>query len=59
MISKLYVDFNSKVTQGQVIAEIDPKLFQGGALRVDSAIADLYRPANTSIRRKTSCTVRH
>jgi hypothetical protein len=25
MISKLYVDFNSKVTQGQIIAEIDPK----------------------------------
>lgn len=32
MISKLYVDFNSKVTQGQVIAEIDPKLFQGAVL---------------------------
>jgi len=24
MISKLYVDFNSKVTKGEVIAEIDP-----------------------------------
>ena len=33
MISKLYVDFNSKVTQGQVIAEIDPKLFQGAVLQ--------------------------
>ena len=29
MIYKLYVDFNSKVTQGQVIAEIDPKLVSG------------------------------
>jgi HlyD family secretion protein len=37
MISKLYVDFNSKVTQGQVIAEIDPKLFQGA---VQQAQAD-------------------
>jgi len=33
MISKLYVDFNSKVTRGQVIAEIDPKLFQGAVLQ--------------------------
>ena len=33
MISKLYVDFNSKVTKGQVIAEIDPKLFQGAVLQ--------------------------
>ena len=28
-ISKLYVDFNSHVTKGQVIAEIDPSLFKG------------------------------
>jgi HlyD family secretion protein len=33
MISKLYVDFNSKVTKGQVIAEIDPKLFEGAVLQ--------------------------
>ena len=38
MISKLYVDFNSKVTKGQVIAEIDPKLFDGAVLQ---ARADL------------------
>jgi HlyD family secretion protein len=38
MISKLYVDFNSKVTKGQVIAEIDPKLFEGAVLQ---AKADL------------------
>ena len=36
MISKLYVDFNSKVTQGQVIAEIDPKLFQGAVLQAQA-----------------------
>ena len=33
MISKLYVDFNSKVKKGQVIAEIDPSLFQGAVLQ--------------------------
>ena len=38
MISKLYVDFNSKVTKGQIIAEIDPKLFEGAVLQ---ALADL------------------
>ena len=37
-ISKLYADFNSKVKQGQVIAEIDPRLFQGAVLQ---ARADL------------------
>jgi HlyD family secretion protein len=36
MISKLYVDFNSKVTQGQIIAEIDPKLFQGAVLQAQA-----------------------
>jgi len=36
MISKLYVDFNSRVTQGQVIAEIDPKLFQGAVLQAQA-----------------------
>ena len=37
-ISKLYVDFNSHVQKGQVIAEIDPSLFQGALLQ---AKADL------------------
>ena len=32
-IAKLYVDFNSKVKQGQVIAEIDPRLFVGAVLQ--------------------------
>src|SRR5215471_21557478 len=31
-IQKLYVDFNSHVTRGQVIAEIDPALFHGTLL---------------------------
>jgi HlyD family secretion protein len=37
-IAKLYVDFNSKVKQGQLIAEIDPRLFVGVVLQ---ARADL------------------
>lgn len=36
MISKLYVDFNSKVKKGQVIAEIDPKLFEGAVLQAQA-----------------------
>jgi HlyD family secretion protein len=36
MISKLYVDFNSKVTKGQVVAEIDPKLFEGAVLQTQA-----------------------
>jgi HlyD family secretion protein len=36
MISKLYVDFNSRVTEGQVIAEIDPKLFEGAVLQAEA-----------------------
>lgn len=38
MISKLYVDFNSKVTRGEVIAEIDPKLFQGAVLQAQADV---------------------
>src|ERR1700690_722839 len=37
-ISQLYVDFNSSVTQGQVIAEIDPSTYQ---VAVSQAAADL------------------
>ncbi len=40
MISKLYVDFNSKVTEGQVIAEIDPKLFEGAVLQAQGRSAE-------------------
>lgn len=37
-ISRLYVDFNSKVKKGQLIAQIDPPLFQGA---LSQAKADL------------------
>ena len=37
-IYKIYADYNSKVTKGQVLAEIDPSLFQAS---VDKARADL------------------
>lgn len=38
MIKTLYVDFNSQVKQGQLLAEIDPSLFQA---QVDKARGDL------------------
>jgi HlyD family secretion protein len=44
-ISKLYVDFNSHVKKGQVIAEIDPSLFKGALLQ---AQADLQNANATS-----------
>jgi len=37
-IARLYADFNSRVHKGQVVAEIDPALFQGALLQ---ATADL------------------
>jgi len=37
-ISKLYVDFNSPVTNGQLVAEIDPRSYQAA---FDQAAADL------------------
>jgi HlyD family secretion protein len=39
-IKKLYVDFNSHVTKGQVIAEIDPALFQGTLLQAKADLQD-------------------
>ena len=45
LISAIYVDFNSKVTKGQLLAEIDPRTFQAtvdqNAANVASARADL------------------
>lgn len=35
-ISKLYADFNSRVHKGEVIAEIDPRLFDGALLQSTS-----------------------
>jgi HlyD family secretion protein len=39
-ISKLNVDFNSKVKQGEVIAQIDPSLFQGAMLQAEADAAN-------------------
>ncbi len=38
MIKEIYVDYNSKVTKGQLLAQIDPSLFQA---QVDKARGDL------------------
>ncbi len=38
MIKNIYVDYNSKVTKGQLLAEIDPSLFQA---QVDKARGDV------------------
>ena len=39
-IQKLYADFNSHVTQGQVIAQIDPALFHGALLQAKADLQD-------------------
>jgi HlyD family secretion protein len=39
-ISKLFVDFNSRVKKGQVVAEIDPALFQGAVLQAKADFAN-------------------
>ena len=39
-IQKLNADFNSHVTQGQVIAQIDPALFQGALLQAKADLQD-------------------
>ena len=39
-IQKLYADFNSHVTQGQIIAQIDPALFQGALLQAKADLQD-------------------
>jgi HlyD family secretion protein len=62
-IAALYVDFNSKVRKGQLVAEIDPALFQGAVLqaRADlqnsratlaSAKADLVKAQATAVQTK-------
>lgn len=48
-ISKLYVDFNSPVTNGQLIAEIDPRTYQAA---MEQATADLANAnANLELQR--------
>ena len=39
-IAKLLVDFNSRVKKGQVIAQIDPSLFQGALLQAKADLAN-------------------
>src|SRR5690348_2041684 len=39
-ISRLYADFNSHVKKGQVIAQIDPSLFQGALLQAQADLRD-------------------
>ena len=39
-ISKLYADFNSHVKAGQVLAQIDPTLFQGQLLQAKADLSD-------------------
>lgn len=39
-ISKLYADFNSRVKRGEVVAQIDPALFQGTLLQAKADFAN-------------------
>ncbi|MCU1271580.1 MAG: hypothetical protein JWN74_2874 [Acidobacteriaceae bacterium] len=39
-ISHLYVDFNSRVKKGQVVAQIDPPLFKGALLQARADLAN-------------------
>src|SRR5262249_52241679 len=39
-IAKLHADFNSRVKKGEVIAQIDPALFQGTLLQAKSDLAN-------------------
>ncbi len=39
-INKLHADFNSKVKKGQLIAEIEPSLFQGALLQAKADLAN-------------------
>lgn len=39
-VSKLFADFNSRVHKGEVIAEIDPRLFDGALLQAESDLAN-------------------
>jgi HlyD family secretion protein len=46
-ISRLYVDFNSRVKKGQLIAQIDPALFQGALSQAQADLANAK--ANLSV----------
>src|SRR6185295_1541980 len=40
IIEKIYVDFNSKVTNGQVIAKIDPETAEANVMQADAELAN-------------------
>lgn len=40
MIQKLYADFNSSVTQGQVIAELDPSTYRANVTQAEGELAN-------------------
>ena len=47
MIKEIYVDYNSKVTKGQLLAQIDPSLFQA---QVDKAQGDLAAARSNKLK---------
>ena len=47
-ISRLYVDFNSRVKKGQVIAQIDPALFEGSLLQAKADLANAHANVATT-----------
>jgi HlyD family secretion protein len=54
-IKELYVDFNSPVKRGQLIARIDPQSFQ---LRVNQAMADLEAARATALTQRSAIAAR-
>ena len=46
IVSKLYVDFNSRVKKGQLIAQIDPPLFEGALLQAKADLANAEASAD-------------
>ena len=48
MISKLHADFNSRVKKGELIAEIEPSLFQGAVLQAQADLENAKANLATS-----------
>src|SRR5579871_4048154 len=47
-IKALYADFNTKVTKGQLVAEIDPQVFQTQVDQAAAALASVHSAALTA-----------
>ena len=47
-VSRLYADFNSQVKRGQVIAQIDPSLFEGSLLQAKADLANARASVSTA-----------